>query len=59
MKAYAAYKKWWIECHAPSLIPSLYWGETPEHAFKQHIDDIGLYNLMETLVLWYDDSRTD
>lgn len=52
MKAYIAYKEWWIEFQASDLIPSLYWGDTPEDAFRQHIADMGLYKLMETLVDW-------
>lgn len=52
MKEYIAYKEWWITHHAPSLIPSLYWGETVEQAFKQHVNDMGLYRLMETLAVW-------
>ena len=59
MKAYVAYKKWWMEWHAPDLIPSLYWGDTPEQAFRQHVNDMGLYRLMETLVGYEDDSSTD
>ncbi len=52
MKAYTAYKTWWIEHQAPNLVPSLYWGQTAEEAFRQHIADMGLYKLMETLVDW-------
>jgi len=52
MKAYREYKKWWIQFQALSLVPSLYWGETEEDAFKQHIADMGLYKLMETLADW-------
>jgi hypothetical protein len=49
MKEYIAYKAWWIENEAYEKIPSLYWGDTPEQAFKQHIADMGLYALLEQL----------
>lgn len=52
MKAYILYKKWWIDHHAPNLIPSAYWGWTVEQAFEQHVKDMGLYKLMETLAVW-------
>ena len=52
MKAYIAYKKWWIEHQAKDFIPSLYYGDDPEIAFRQHINDMSLYELMETLVDW-------
>jgi len=58
MKAYIAYKKWWIEYEAPSKIPSSYWGDTPEQAFRQHITDMGLYRLMEMLAEWPEDQPT-
>jgi hypothetical protein len=41
-----------MEHQAPNLVPSLYWGQTAEEAFKQHITDTGLYKLMETLEAW-------
>lgn len=52
MKAYLAYKEWWIDNVAPAEIPSVYFGDTPEQAFRQHVNDLGLYNLMETLCTW-------
>jgi hypothetical protein len=52
MKAYLAYKQWWIDNVAPAEFPSEYFGDTPEQAFKQHVNDLGLYNLMETLCTW-------
>jgi len=58
MKAYIAYKKWWIEHQAKDFIPSLYYGDDPEIAFRQHILDMGLYELMETLVDWEEDQPT-
>jgi hypothetical protein len=58
MKAYIAYKKWWIEHQAKDLIPSLYYGDDPEIAFRQHVNDMGLYQLMETLMDWEEDQTT-
>lgn len=58
MTNYALYKKWWIEHEAPHKIPSLYYGDTPETAFKQHIQDMGLYELMETLENWNEEQVT-
>ena len=55
MKAYIEYKAWWIEYQAPDYIPSSYWGKTPEEAFKQHVKDMGLYELMETLLDWIEE----
>ena len=52
MSSYARYKKWWIEHQAKNFIPSLYYGDTPELAFKQHITDMSVYELMETLEAW-------
>jgi hypothetical protein len=52
MKTYKLYKEWWIETQAPSLVPSLYWGETSEEAFKYHIKNLGVYGLMEKLLEW-------
>jgi hypothetical protein len=52
MTIYGRYKKWWIKHEAPHHIPSLYYGDTPEIAFRQHIKDMGLYDLMETLEYW-------
>jgi hypothetical protein len=52
MSSYARYKQWWMKHQAPHEIPSLYYGDTPESAFKQHIKDMSLYKLMETLEAW-------
>ena len=52
MTIYGRYKKWWMKHQAPYEIPSLYYGDTPESAFRQHIKDMGLYDLMETLEDW-------
>jgi hypothetical protein len=52
MNSYARYKQWWIEHEAPHVVPSLYYGDTPEIAFREHIEKMGLYELMETLQDW-------
>lgn len=52
MNSYSQYKKWWMKHQAPHEIPSLYYGDTPESAFKQHIKDMSVYKLMETLEGW-------
>ena len=43
MEEYLAYKKWWMENEAPQKM------DWPHKAFAQHVKDIGLYYLMETL----------
>jgi hypothetical protein len=50
--AYSAYKEWWLINEWPSSIGSLYFEIDQEQAFEQHINDLGLYNLMEKLCLW-------
>jgi hypothetical protein len=55
MKTYISYKTWWIKIQAPILVPSLYWGETPEEAFKYHVQNLGVYGLMEILASWKDE----
>lgn len=55
MKSYIAYKKWWIEHQSCHYVGSLYWGNTPEECFEQHIKDLSLYKLMETLASWVDE----
>lgn len=55
MKAYMGYKKWWIEDVFPSLNGSLYYGTVAEHAFEQHVKELGLYRLMEKLCEWSDE----
>ena len=52
MSSYARYKQWWIKHEAPHLVPSLYYGDTPEIAFREHIKKMSLYELMETLQDW-------
>jgi hypothetical protein len=52
MKEYISYKTWWIDHVAPAHIPSLYWGETAEQAFKYHVQNLGVYGLMEILTSW-------
>jgi hypothetical protein len=55
MKAYLDYKEWWIGNVFPSERCSLYYGEDPEKAFKQHVKDLSLYGLMEKLCEWSDE----
>lgn len=55
MKAYTEYKKWWKLTQAPGLIPTLYWGETEDEAFIQHVNSKSLYEFMEILERWSDD----
>lgn len=50
METYRSYKDWWMETQAPSCIPSLYWGNTKEEAFRQHVSDLGLYALLENIL---------
>jgi hypothetical protein len=52
MNEYLSYKAWWLQHQAPHKVPSSYWGATPEEAFAQHVKDLGLYDLMETLANW-------
>jgi hypothetical protein len=56
MKEYIEYKKWWIETHANSMEPSLYWADPSYDAFERHINDLGLFRLMELLADWNEDS---
>jgi hypothetical protein len=49
MKAYIEYKTWWIDTQAPHKVPSLYWGDSSEEAFMVHVNELGLYGLMEQL----------
>jgi hypothetical protein len=56
MSSYSQYKKWWMKHQAPHEIPSLYYGDTPEIAFRQHIKDMSLYQLMETLEEWEEEA---
>ena len=57
MKEYIAYKEWWLQHVAPSEVPSLYYGDDAEQAFEQHINDLGLYKLMEMLVNWIEEDE--
>jgi len=52
MNEYTAYKEWWKKWEAPSKVPSCYYGQDAEEAFEQHVKDLGLYRLMETLEMW-------
>jgi hypothetical protein len=52
MKAYITYKEWWIKTITRDHGHRGYRGSTVEEAFEQHVEDLGLYELMETLVVW-------
>jgi hypothetical protein len=54
MKSYTAYKQWWIDTQLKDSIV-LHYCVTVEDAFKQHVNDLGLYGLMETMVRWSDE----
>lgn len=55
MSNYARYKKWRILTdQAKDFVPLLHYEDGPETAFKQHIEDMGLYKLMETLEDWHE-----
>ena len=49
MKEYIAYKAWWIQHQSPHCVASVHWPDTAEEAFEQHVNDLGLYQLMEIL----------
>lgn len=54
MEQYIAYKAWWIATQAKYKIGTNM-NEHCAHAeclFKQHIDDLGFYGLMELLSEW-------
>ena len=57
MKAYIAYKTWWIK-HKELSPTELKWGATLEGEFKNHINSMTLYELMETLEDWEEDQPT-
>jgi hypothetical protein len=51
MKAYIDYKAWWIDTQAPHIDPNF--TADPEEMFKEHVNKLGLYGLMELLVEWH------
>ncbi len=53
MKAYLDYKEWWLDHVFPAFSESLYLNG--EQAFKEHVNDMGLYGLMEKLCEWSDE----
>lgn len=55
MKAYLAYKEWWLSNVFPAESESLYFAFDNERAFEQHVKDLGLYRLMEKLCEWDDE----
>jgi hypothetical protein len=54
MKAYIDYKAWWIDTQAPHRTISS-WSFDHEEMFKEHVNKLGLYGLMELLVEWYEE----
>jgi hypothetical protein len=54
MKAYIDYKAWWIDTQAPHRTISS-WSVDHEEMFKEHVNGLGLYELMELLVNWYEE----
>jgi len=52
MKEYVAYKKWWMEW---AVSVDLAVNLSDEELFEKHINELGLYNLMETLVTWQEE----
>lgn len=52
LEAYRSYKSWWVEWQAPSRVGSLYWGDTPEDAFQQHLKEMSTYEFFELLSVW-------
>ncbi len=56
MQAYRKYRDWWMKYEAPHYVGNLFWGNTAEECFEQHIKNLGLYNLMENLLLWEEEN---
>lgn len=57
MKAYREYKEWWITNVGAANAPSLYWGDNGEAAFKQHVNGMSHYELLEKLCEWSEDEN--
>ena len=55
MDGYKSYKEWWMKYEAPYKTDNL--GCTDEEAFAQHIKDMDLYEIMETLADWVEASK--
>jgi hypothetical protein len=51
MNAYIGYKEWWIDTQAPHGTYSQR-DQTSEEIFADHVNELGLYELMERLVDW-------
>lgn len=51
-KAYLAYKEWYIEHVYQSLDHERFSAMTREEAFEDHLNELGLYGLMEKLCEW-------
>ena len=55
MDGYKSYKEWWMKYEAPYKTDNL--GCTDEEAFAKHINDMSLYEIMETLADWVEASK--
>jgi|TARA_R110000851_G_scaffold173052_1_gene319367 hypothetical protein len=47
MEAYIKYKAWWIETQSPHILSE---HRNSEEMFEDHVNLLGLYNLMEALI---------
>ena len=53
MKAYQEFKQWWINNESHNHI-GLFWGDTPDECFKNYINHLSNYELLEKLERWSD-----
>lgn len=51
-KAYLAYKAWYMEWIYHSLDHERFSGMSKEQVFADHLEELGLYGLMEKLCEW-------
>lgn len=54
MKAYLKYKEWWIETQSQYYKDSdeMFADDSDEDIFKRYVNQMSLYELMETLAVW-------
>lgn len=52
MKEYLEYKEWWKVNVFPAGGYSMYLAHESEAAFEQHVNELGVYKLMETLCMF-------
>lgn len=55
---YVRYRNWWIK-HKELSPSDLKWGATLEGEFKNHINSMTLYELMETLEGWGEEDNDE